>query len=48
MSPACGFDDPPTFVKMMKPSIGIGLQNSGKGAQMLLGMIITWILEDCA
>src|SRR5271163_5293566 len=38
MSPACGFDDPAAFVEMMKPSIGIGLQNTCKGAQMLLGM----------
>src|SRR5271156_1151920 len=38
MSPACSFDDPAAFVEMMKSSIGIGLQNSGKGVQMLLGM----------
>ena len=44
MSPACGFDDPATFVKMMKPSIGIGLQNSSKGVQMLLGMFSLAIL----
>ena len=38
MSPACGFDDPAGFVEMMESSIGIGLQNTGEEAQMLLGM----------
>ena len=44
MSPACGFDDLATFVQMMKSSIGIGLQNTRKGAQMLLGMFSLTIL----
>src|SRR5271156_3137948 len=44
MSPACGFDDPAAFVEMMKSSIGIGLQNSGKGVQMLLRMFSLAIL----
>src|ERR1700733_1648687 len=38
MSPASGLDDPAPFVEMMKSSIGIGLQNTGKRVQMLPGM----------
>ncbi len=41
---ACGFDDLATFVQMMKSSIGIGLQNTRKGAQMLLGMFSLAVL----
>jgi hypothetical protein len=35
---ACGFHDPAAFVEMMEPSIRIGLQDTGKMAQMLLRM----------
>ena len=38
MSPACAFPDPAAFVEMMEPSVGIGLQDTGKMAQMLLRM----------
>ena len=42
---ACGFDDPATFVEMMESSIGIGLQDPGEEAQMLLGMFSLAILR---
>jgi hypothetical protein len=44
MSPACGFYDPAAFVEMMESSIGIGPQNTGEEAQMLLGMFSLAIL----
>src|ERR1700685_4639676 len=45
MSPAGGFYDPAAFVEMMESSIGIGLQNTGEEAQMLLGMFSLAILR---
>src|ERR1700728_439820 len=45
MSPAGGFHDPAAFVEMMESSIGIGLQNTGEEAQMLLGMFSLAILR---
>src|SRR5450631_1480967 len=44
VSPARGFDDLAAFVEMMKSSIGIGLQNTRKGVQMLPGMFSLAIL----
>src|ERR1700733_6346782 len=45
MSPAGGFDDPAAFVEMMESSIGVGLQNTGEEAKMLLGMFSLAILR---
>src|ERR1700685_2438565 len=45
MSPACGFDDPAAFVEMVEPSIGVGLQNTGEGTQVLPGMFSLAILR---
>ncbi len=45
MSPAGGFNDPAAFVEMMESNIGIGLQNTGEEAQMLLGMFSFAILR---
>ena len=45
MSPAGGFYDPAAFVEMMESSIGVGLQNTGEDAQMLLGMFSLAILR---